>query len=523
MHLRVLLMTGAACLIPAGLGAEDNTADKAADDDLAPVIYALDPAAANEAMAELQADGGAFDYGAGDGIDAAMISATSGPTPLAAEFAAARQADAEQAESAAAPSPYQQDAIYRMASQAETAPVKAETVSMENGTLPPGYVEVQPGDTVFALSRRYGAKPAEIIDVNQLAAPYALAIGQQIMIPGLAENGMPAATESSPAPDATRIAATPEPADNSQSMETNLAKAAPEPSPAPAPDRTPATGGQGSLMSTASATPQPSAALRQDVSYADETLAATVHTVEPGNTLYSISRTYGLEVTEIAAANDMAAPYTLSVGQELLIPATGASATASLRSDNSPAQASAPETAPARTAEVRPVSPVYEAPTETAEPEERREASYGYAGGETSENSRFAWPLQGQIILGYGIADDGRRNDGINIAAPVGTPIRSVEDGEVVYRGAELEGYGNLLLIKHEDGWVSAYAHTDAILVKKGDSIRKGQIIAKVGTSGSVNQPQLHFELRHELKPTDPVAALTGTNELAARVNYDQN
>ena len=117
--------------------------------------------------------------------------------------------------------------------------------------------------------------------------------------------------------------------------------------------------------------------------------------------------------------------------------------------------------------------------------------------------------------MNYGLDGNGRRNDGINIAAPVGTPIRAVDDGEVVYRGSDLEGYGNLLLIKHTNGWVSAYAHTDAMLVRKGEQVRKGQVVAKVGTTGSVAQPQLHFELRHDLKPADPIAALQGRDARA--------
>ena len=129
----------------------------------------------------------------------------------------------------------------------------------------------------------------------------------------------------------------------------------------------------------------------------------------------------------------------------------------------------------------------------------------------------FIWPVWCKVLSGFGPKRNGLHNDGINIAAPIGTPIRAVDDGEVVYRGSDLEGYGNLLLVKHTGGWVSAYAHTDAMLVRKGETVRKGQVIAKVGTTGTVDQPQLHFELRHDLKPTDPLAALDGRNELAIR------
>ncbi|MEX0645808.1 MAG: M23 family metallopeptidase, partial [Parvularculaceae bacterium] len=112
------------------------------------------------------------------------------------------------------------------------------------------------------------------------------------------------------------------------------------------------------------------------------------------------------------------------------------------------------------------------------------------------------------IIGQYGAGLMGRRNDGVNIAAPVGTPVRASADGEVVYRGSDLDGYGNLLLIKHGDGFVTAYAHNDAMLVKKGDLVRQGQVIAKVGQTGAATVPQLHFEIRQDLKSVDPLGFL---------------
>ena len=136
-----------------------------------------------------------------------------------------------------------------------------------------------------------------------------------------------------------------------------------------------------------------------------------------------------------------------------------------------------------------------------------RSASYSQQEPAKS-SSLFEWPVKGAIIASYGSGDVGRRNDGVNIAAPAGTPVRAAADGEVVYRGSELDGFGNLLLIKHADGFVTAYAHNDAMLVKKGDNVRQGQMIAKVGDSGAVTSPQLHFEVRQNLKSIDPVALL---------------
>ncbi|MBM3542503.1 MAG: M23 family metallopeptidase, partial [Alphaproteobacteria bacterium] len=102
----------------------------------------------------------------------------------------------------------------------------------------------------------------------------------------------------------------------------------------------------------------------------------------------------------------------------------------------------------------------------------------------------------------------GLRNDGINISAPRGTPVRAAEGGIVAYAGNELRGFGNLILVRHADGWVTAYAHTEDILVRRGERVERGQEIARVGRSGGVADPQLHFEIRKGGEPVDPIAHL---------------
>ena len=111
----------------------------------------------------------------------------------------------------------------------------------------------------------------------------------------------------------------------------------------------------------------------------------------------------------------------------------------------------------------------------------------------------------GEVIAAFGKRPDGTHNDGINIAVPQGTEVHAAESGRVAYAGNELKGYGNLVLIRHDNGWVSAYAHADQILVKRDDVVRRGQVIAKAGKTGTVDQPQLHFELRQGAKPVDPL------------------
>jgi len=123
----------------------------------------------------------------------------------------------------------------------------------------------------------------------------------------------------------------------------------------------------------------------------------------------------------------------------------------------------------------------------------------------------FTWPLKGRVVSNFGAKDGGLRNDGINIRAPKGTPVRAAENGVVAYAGNEIRGFGNLLLIKHAGGYVTAYAHNDALLVQRGQKVKRGQKISTVGSTGTVAQPQLHFEFRKGRRPKDPRTYLSGT------------
>ncbi len=122
----------------------------------------------------------------------------------------------------------------------------------------------------------------------------------------------------------------------------------------------------------------------------------------------------------------------------------------------------------------------------------------------------FRWPARGRVISGAGAMTNGQQNDGINLALPEGTPVHAAEDGVVAYAGSELKGYGNLVLIRHSNGFVTAYAHASEIMVKRGDQVRRGQVIAKSGQTGNVSSPQLHFEIRKGSTPVDPMQYLPG-------------
>ena len=123
---------------------------------------------------------------------------------------------------------------------------------------------------------------------------------------------------------------------------------------------------------------------------------------------------------------------------------------------------------------------------------------------------KFRWPVRGKVITSYGAKTNGKSNDGINLAVPEGTPVKAAEDGVVAYSGSELKGYGNLVLVRHPNGFVTAYAHASEILVKRNDPVRRGQVIGKSGQSGTVTTPQLHFEIRKGSSPLDPTRFLNG-------------
>jgi murein DD-endopeptidase MepM/ murein hydrolase activator NlpD len=227
-----------------------------------------------------------------------------------------------------------------------------------------------------------------------------------------------------------------------------------------------------------------------------------VHVVARGETLSKISHLYGKSVTDIAKANNITATAKLNIGDRLVIPGVRVS-TAKPKVTPAVAQAKpapvAPEPAPVQTASL--VAPTAEAPI-AKDPVKSAES--------TGSLPKFRWPANGRVIATYGPTPNGQQNDGINIALPENTPIKSAEDGVVAYAGNELKGYGNLVLVRHPNGYVTAYAHAKELLVKRGDPVKRGQVIARSGQTGNVNAPQLHFEIRKGASPLDPTKFLSG-------------
>jgi murein DD-endopeptidase MepM/ murein hydrolase activator NlpD len=168
-----------------------------------------------------------------------------------------------------------------------------------------------------------------------------------------------------------------------------------------------------------------------------------------------------------------------------------------------------------KAAPVTPPEPESEAPPAAAPPPDAKAIASAVENHRAPVDPIFYWPVRGQIASLYGPAAGGTHNDGINILAPEGTTISAADGGVVAYAGNELKGFGNLLLIKHDGGWISAYAHAEVLLVKKGQKVRRGQAIARVGDTGGVDRPQLHFELRQGVKAVDPLDHLPPLTQAA--------
>ena len=237
--------------------------------------------------------------------------------------------------------------------------------------------------------------------------------------------------------------------------------------------------------------------------------APSVHVVNRGDTLLNIARRNHVSVSELARANGIDPAAKLLLGMKLVVPAkTAAGAQPALAATAAPAAGSAPP--PTKTAAV------------TADPQQKARLAQATTAEETPTETplkaaeatgalpTFRWPVRGKVITSYGAKTNGKANDGINLAVPEGTPVKAAEDGVVAYSGNELKGYGNLVLVRHTNGYVTAYAHASELLVKRGDTIKRGQIIAKSGQSGEVGSPQLHFEIRKGSSPVDPLQFLNG-------------
>lgn len=237
------------------------------------------------------------------------------------------------------------------------------------------------------------------------------------------------------------------------------------------------------------------------------------HQVREGDTIYTISRMYETSVNRLVKLNDLRTPYRLTVGQKLRLP------TPTPKVKQSAVVQKANFAEPVQNAHVQSVDrqalnngeankTVTPNKKPTLQKASVQRAKIPKQTPKMSGNGRFMRPVDGRIISNYGPKPGGLHNDGINIKAVRGAPVRAAENGVVVYTGDDLEGYGNLILVRHENRMMSAYAHLDKTLIKRGDKVVRGQSIGTVGSTGQVDSPQLHFEIRRGSEALDPVKYL---------------
>ena len=226
--------------------------------------------------------------------------------------------------------------------------------------------------------------------------------------------------------------------------------------------------------------------------------APQIYEVRSGDSLYTVSRLFNVSQSELADINGLSSPYTILAGQKLKIPGIPDPNIRQASIQHSGVTASVPpvskSTLPTQKPQVQqavlkaePIKPITSQPS-------------------FSKPGQFMRPVNGKIVSTYGPKKNGLHNDGVNIEAPRGTAVKAAADGEVVYAGNGLKGYGNLILLKHGGRYLTAYGHLGEISVKKGDVIRTGQKIGTVGTSGQVKTPQLHFEIRKGTEALNPAS-----------------
>lgn len=225
------------------------------------------------------------------------------------------------------------------------------------------------------------------------------------------------------------------------------------------------------------------------------------HNVGAGETGIAIARAYGVPWNEIVSLNALEAPFILNIGQRLRLP--------SLAGTSGPGGSQTPEQKAAA------FSLNIDDIVTGGEPAIAQAGTAKSASLATSVprpgafSGSFRWPLDGRLISRFGSKGGGRKNDGINIAAANGSAVKSAADGVVVYSGNEIGVFGGLILVDHGGGWVTAYGHLGDLRVSRGDKVKSGQAIGGVGETGYVEQPQLHFEIRKDRKPIDPITKLT--------------
>jgi murein DD-endopeptidase MepM/ murein hydrolase activator NlpD len=241
--------------------------------------------------------------------------------------------------------------------------------------------------------------------------------------------------------------------------------------------------------------------------------AVPTYVVKNKDTVDSIARRYGVSPQTIIERNRISDPAKIQPGQTLEVPGARVVAPeAAPVAETQTAAASGPRGPVQKETLAPPPGTTTGEPANPARPAAGEPTPLSPAAATApppGPTPRFAWPVHGKILSGYGTSAGGQKNDGIDIAVEKGTPVKAADGGTVVYAGSDVAQLGNLLLVQHSAGYITAYANNDELVVKKGDEVKKGQVIAKAGASGNVPTPRLHFEIRRGGNRTiDPTTVL---------------
>jgi len=358
----------------------------------------------------------------------------------------------------------------------------------QNLTLPAiKYHVAERGDTVYGVARTYGVSVTEVTQINNMQAPYTLSAGQEVRLPASAGIlGGPQPRVRMPGAAVQTAAVTPA-VTRPVTMQPTVTTASRTPTTPPVQAQNTSPPVVATTQPTRPVTPATPSS--PTVATAPPSTASTKPTAPPAHTTSTKADPYSDRNVASAQQNLPVEPDPVASAQSQNLPPPP-SATDSAAP---PATATSPSTSTGtQVAAVPPSNP--NLPSETPARE----------GGGT-----FLWPINGKVLSSFGPKENGLHNDGINLGAPRGTPIKVGDNGTVAYVGNELRGFGNLVLVRHADGWITAYAHCEEILVKVGEQVKRGQVVARVGSTGGVDQPQLHFELRKGKQPVNPRSYLT--------------
>lgn len=370
-----------------------------------------------------------------------------------------------------------------------------ETKSGDDKILNQDEVVVERGDTLYSLARRANTTIAELAKINNLQEPYRLSVGQKLKL-----RAVETKVVEKPVPNVISVEKV-----NQIKAEKKAEKVVE------------------TRNATVKETVKPTSTKRVDLQEI---------TVTKGDTLYSLSRKYEIPVNDLAVMNKLSVPFSLQVGQKLKVPKLDAVQTRSAvvvkktvpqKNQKEKEVKSKPVAQNTKSTKTETTKTVVKKPVENKKVAQQKNESKPKVSQKNTVNtdsqkapvkiaarssSKFSWPVRGTILSGYGPKKDGLVNDGINISAPLGTVVKAAENGVVAYAGNEVKGMGNLIIIQHSDGWMTVYAHLSSMSVKRGARVNVGQAIGKIGKTGKVDKPQLHFEIRKGTKSYNPTTYL---------------